>query len=300
MDYFSFNRYLQKKFGQRVQKISLDAGFDCPNLDGTLSRDGCIFCNNQAFSHFSKNHLPLMQQVRQSIDYMSHRYRVNKFIAYFQARSSTYADLKNLKQHYDIIRQFPQIVGLAISTRPDCIDREKLKLINSYGRDYEVYLEYGLQSANDVTLDKINRNHHWRQFREAVEMGVDYKNIKIAVHLILGLPQETKEDLLNTAGKISQLPLWGVKLHLLHVVKNTVLADIYKRGQLKLLSRREYVDWLVSFLEVIPPDWVILRLVPSADRELLIAPHWINNKQKVLSAINQEFQRRDTYQGVYY
>ena len=296
--FFSFNRYLRERFGQRVHRLSLDAGFSCPNIDGTLSNQGCIFCNNKAFSHFTRDRQPsLEEQIIQSREYARKRFKAKKFIAYFQAFSSTYGDIDFLRQQYDTIRRFNDIVGLAISTRPDCIDKAKLDLIEDFTKDYEVYIEYGLQTVHQDSLKFINRNQTFSDFQRAVELTSKRKNINIAAHIILGLPYESKADMLATAGMISKLPLWGVKFHCLHVVKDTRLEEIYNEGEVKLLSCDEYIDILVSFLEVIPAEWVILRLVSDADKELLIAPKWINDKQAVLKRIEEEFSRRKTYQG---
>ncbi|MBD3263469.1 MAG: TIGR01212 family radical SAM protein [Candidatus Omnitrophica bacterium] len=298
--YYSFNGYLRERFGCRVHRLSLNAGFFCPNLDGSLSNKGCVFCNNKAFSRFAKNHrFSLEDQIRQSIAYARNRYGAQKYIAYFQSFSNTYAGIEELKAKYSVVRKFKDIVGIAISTRPDCIDREKIKLISSFSSDYEVYLEYGLQSAHDRSLKAINRNHSFKDFRNALDLA-NSSGIKVGVHVILGLPGETKEDMMATAGAISELDLWGIKFHCLHVVKNTELARIYNDSsqKLELLSPSEYVDILIGFLTRIPPHWVILRLVSGADKQTLIAPSWVNEKQKILKMIQEEMRKRGARQGV--
>ncbi|MCM8773654.1 MAG: TIGR01212 family radical SAM protein [Candidatus Omnitrophica bacterium] len=298
--YYSFNQYLKEKFKNRVHRLSLNAGFSCPNIDGTLSRDGCIFCNNKAFSHFVNKNFSLEEQITEAKNYAYRRFKAKKFIAYFQSFSNTYGSIEFLESTYKIIKKFDDIVGLAISTRPDCIDETKLKLIQSFTKDYEVYIEYGLQSANDTTLKLINRNHTFSDFQRTVELTNKYKDIKIGVHIILGLPGENKKDMLNTAKVISQMHLWGIKFHCLHIVKGSTLETMYKDSNIKVLSCEDYVDILIKFLEIIPSNWVVLRLVSDVDKNFLIAPLWINNKQKVLQIIEQEFNKRRSYQGKYF
>jgi len=299
--YYPFSQYLKNRFGGRVHRLSLDGGFGCPNIDGTFSNEGCVFCNNRAFSYFTnQNNISLEEQITSSMNYARRRFGAEKFIAYFQSFTSTYGETEFLSRQYNTIRKFDNIVGIAISTRPDCIDVEKLDVIESFAKGYEVYIEYGLQSVHDKTLKLINRNHSFSDFKKAVDMTYQRKNIHISVHIILGLPQESKKDMLETARVISAMPLWGIKFHCLHVVKETALEKVYNKGQVKLLSEEEYIDVLIRFLEIIPKDYVILRLVSSADKDLLIAPEWINNKQRVLKKIENEFKIRKTYQGRLY
>ncbi len=301
--YFSFNQYLKGKFGVRVHRLSLDGGFSCPNIDGQLSKKGCIFCNNAAFSFFTrKKQLPLEAQIIQAQEYARRRFNAEKFIAYFQSFTSTYGDKEFLLTRYSVIRKFPDIVGLAVSTRPDCIDEEKLDIIESFTDAYEVFIEYGLQSVHDTTLKRINRNHTFDDFCRAVDMTVkrDNPHLHVAVHIILGLPGESKEDMYHTAEVLSTMNLWGVKFHCLHVVKNTPLEEMYNRGELYLLREDEYIDILIGFMERIPSGWVILRLVSDAQRSLLVAPQWVNDKIHILKRIDEEFLRRNTYQGRLY
>lgn len=296
--FYSFNNYLKKKFGERVHRISLNAGFSCPNLDGTKSSQGCIFCNNRAFSRFVRAESgDINEQIRKSIETASRRFKAKKYILYFQSFSNTYGEIDFLREKYDSIRKFDNFVGLAVSTRPDCINEEKLDLLESFTKDYAVYLEYGLQTAHDKTLKLINTNYTFDDFRKSVDLTIKRKNIFIGVHLILGLPGETKEDMFRTIQELSLLPLWGVKLHCLHVVKDTKLEKMYNNREVGILDEDEYIDILADCLKLMPKHWVILRLVSDADRDLLIAPLWLNQKQRVLKKIEEEFQRRDIYQG---
>jgi len=294
--FYSFNDYLKDKFGERVQRLSLNAGFGCPNRDGKIDDRGCIYCNDKGFSPFADTKLSLRQQIRQSMDYATKRYKAKKFIAYFQNATNTYASLDKLKKAYDVIKEFPDIVGLYISTRPDCIDKKRLDLIESYCKDYDVWLEYGLQSAHERTLKFINRGHTFHDFIKAVDLTAE-RNIKVGVHVILGLPGETKEDMLKTAEKIAKLPVSGIKFHMLHVLKDTRLEELYNEKRIKLLTFEEYVSVVCDFLEIINPKCVVFRLVSDAKDDYLIAPKWINRKSEVITAIRNEFKRRGTKQG---
>lgn len=299
--FYSFNKYLREKFGQRIHKISLDAGFSCPNINGNLSSQGCVFCNNKAFSHFGHlSHLSLEEQILEIKDYAKGRVKANKYIAYFQSNSSTYGDIEFLRKQYNTIRKFNDFVGISISTRPDCIDEKKLDLIEEFTKDYEVYIEYGLQTVHNRTLKLINRNHEFKDFQKAVELTASRSNIKIGVHIILGLLGETKEDMLATAKVLAEMPIWGVKFHALHVVRDTALAKMHSEGKLEFLSLEEYVDILIDFLELLPETCVVLRLVSDTREELLLAPEWTGDKFKILGRIEQEFKRRKTYQGALY
>jgi len=297
--YYSFNQYLREKFGERVHRISLNAGFTCPNRNGKLSREGCIFCNEDGFSHFAGSSASLEEQIEASMAFYRNRFKTEKFIAYFQNATNTYERADRLKKTYDVIKKFPEIIGLFISTRPDCINQEKLDLIEKYQDKYEVWLEYGLQSIHDRTLAKINRMHNFSQTVKAIE-DTSKRKIKVAVHVILGLPDETQEDMLNTAKSIAKLPIGGVKLHVLHVLRDTKLEKLYNDGKIKLLDKDEYVSLACNFLEYLNPKCVILRLISDAKDEVLIAPKWINCKHKVIGNIENEFKKRNTRQGIKY
>lgn len=297
---YAFSAYLKDKFGTRVQRLSLNAGFTCPNRDGKIGKNGCIYCNDEGYSPFAgKKRLPLKQQIRQSMDYAKKRYKAKKFIAYFQSATNTYAPLEKLRKTYDVIKEFPDIVGLYISTRPDCVDKKILNLIASYRRDYDVWIEYGLQSSHDRTLHFINRGHTFHDFVKAVEMTAE-KDIKVGAHVIIGLPGETKEDILKTAEKVARLPVSGIKFHMMHVLKKTKLEEYYRKGKIPLLSFEEYVNNLCDFLEIISPVCVVFRLVSDAKEDFLVAPKWINKKSEVIKAVNDEFKKRNTRQGSKY
>ncbi len=300
--YYSLNRYFKEKFKCRVYKIGVDAGFDCPNRDGTLSKKGCIFCDNSAFSFFKreKGLPPLKEQIKIGMEFGRRKYKAQKFFVYFQSYTNTYAPLQVLRDKYQVIREFKEVVGLSIGTRPDFVDKEILELINSFTSDYEVWIELGLQSVHNKTLESINRNHTFQDFLKSVELIRRYKNIKICAHVILGLPQESKKEMLETAIKISELKLEGVKIHILHVVKGTELEKIYNQGEYTPLELREYVDILCDFLKILHSNIVIQRLTADCPPDKLIAPLWILDKRKVLREIESELEKRDTFQGKLY
>ena len=294
--YYSFNKYLREKFGERVHRISIDAGFNCPNIDGILSKEGCIYCDNKGFSVYAGRTKNIKAQITESIEYYNKKSGIKKFIAYFQAFSNTYADIESLKEKYDIIRQFPEITGLFISTRPDCIDEEKIKLINSYKKEYLVWIEYGLQTTNNQALQTLNRNHTYEDFTRAVTLTRKY-GINVGVHLILGLPWLTYEDTLQDAVLLSKLDIQGIKLHILHIFKDTKLYQMHKEKPISLPTQEEYIKIACDFLERIPDNMVILRLVSSANPKFLVAPLWMNDKNSVIDGIKKEFMRRKTKQG---
>lgn len=294
--YYSFNAYLREQLGQKTHRISIDAGFTCPNIDGTLSDDGCIYCDNKGFSLFTGKAKDIRLQIAESIEYYKEKSGVKKFLAYFQAFSNTHADCNTLKEKYDVIKEFPEIAGLFISTRPDCVDEEKMKLIASYKNNYLVWIEYGLQTTDANTLKKLNRNHSYKNFLDAVNLARKY-GINVGAHIILGLPWLSRKDTINDADLLAKLDIQGIKLHALHVFKKTKLEEMYKENKIKLPDMEEYIKTVCDFLEHTPKNRVILRLVSSADPKLLIAPLWMNNKNSVIEGIKKEFTRRKTRQG---
>lgn len=299
--YRDLNTYLREIFGERVQKIPIDAGFGCPNRDGTISNKGCIFCDSRGSGTGAliNKGISIKDQVKAAREYLRKRYKAKKFIAYFQSFTNTYAPVEKLKEIYDQALCFDDIVGLSIGTRPDCVDEEKLKLIASYKDKYMVWIEYGLQSAHDETLRRINRGHDVKCFEDAVYMTEKY-GINICAHVILGLPGEDRSMMLNTARYVSSLPIHGIKIHLLYVVEGTALAEMYKRGEFRCLEMEEYVELVVDFLELLRPDIVIQRLTGDPVRSELVAPAWAMEKWKVLQMIQKRLEQRDTWQGKLY
>ena len=296
--YRDFNTYLKEIFGERVQKISLDAGLSCPNRDGTISRRGCIFCDRRGSGTGALiNHgLSIAQQIAEAKGFIQKRYKARKFIAYFQSFTNTYAPLSQLKTLYDKALIHKDMVGLSVATRPDCVDREILTLLSSYQAGHLVWLEYGLQSSHDKTLKLINRGHDVACFEQSVLMADEY-SINICAHIILGLPGEDREMMLQTARFLSNLPIRGVKIHLLYVVKETPLSELYHKKGFRCLERKEYANLVVDFLELLPPDMVIQRLTGDPIQSELVAPLWAKEKQVNLKLIQTTLERRKTWQG---
>jgi len=298
--YRRFSSYLRQKFGCRVYRVPLDAGFTCPTRDGTISRGGCLYCDPRgSASAISDTRISVRAQMLKGMDAARRRYGAEKFIAYFQAFTSTYAPLERLKTLYTEATDSPDVVGLSIGTRPDCVPDEVLELIASFVPRFDTWIEYGLQSAHDSTLRAINRGHTAAQFSDAVERA-KARRIGVCAHVILGLPGETKEMTLKTAGYIASLPVDGIKIHLLHVLKESPLEKLYREGKITPPSQEEYVGLVCDFLELLPPHVVIQRLTGEAPRGNLVAPLWALDKHAVLRAIIRELEKRDSWQGSLY
>ena len=297
--YNDFNTYLRDLFGCRVQKITVDAGLTCPNRDGTLASGGCIYCNvrGSGTGAHAKGQ-SVLQQLINGKKSLARRYQAKKFIAYFQSFSNTYAPLPVLKRLYEEALSVEGIVGLSVGTRPDCVDEPVLDLLQNYAQHHLVWVEYGLQSAHDKTLALINRGHDVQCFIDAVEKTKN-RGIKICAHVILGLPRETRKEMLYTAETIQKLGIDGVKLHLLYVVKGTRLESLYRRGEFKCLEQQKYVDLVCDFLERMPPGMIIQRLTGDPHPEELIAPAWSLKKAETLELIRKTLEKRDSWQGKY-
>jgi radical SAM protein (TIGR01212 family) len=295
--YNNFNTYLRNIFGCRVQKITIDAGFSCPNRDGTISTRGCIYCNvrGSGTGAHAKG-LSVTEQLLQGKRTLSKRYRAKKFIAYFQAFSNTYAPFDKLKSLYEEALEVDDVVGLSIGTRPDCVDESVLELLQGYGKKYLVWIEYGLQSVHDATLAFINRGHDFKCFKKAV-VATKNRGIKICAHVILGLPNEKKTDMLETARAVAAMEIDGLKIHLLYIVKGTKLDKLYAAGKYRCLEQQEYVDLVCDFLERIPENMVIQRLTGDPHPEELVAPMWSLDKSKTLNRIKETLKKRDSWQG---
>lgn len=296
--YRDYNTYLREIFRERVQKISLDAGLNCPNRDGTTSEKGCIYCDSlgSGTGAMIKNGLSIDQQILESRKRMERRYGAKKFIAYFQSFTNTYAPVPQLKKLYDRALNYPDMVGLSVATRPDCVDKEILGLLSSYQERYLVWIEYGLQSSHDATLSRINRGHDVACFEHSVRMARSL-GLNVCAHIILGLPGETRDMVLQTAMFLAGLPVDGVKIHLLYIVKETSLAAFYGKGEYRCLERDEYIDLVVDVLELLPPDMVIQRLTGDPIGVELVAPLWARDKSENLRLIRERLEERETWQG---
>lgn len=296
----TFNNYLKERFGQRVYRVPIDAGFDCPNRDGTRAFGGCTFCDERgAGAPTIKTALSVRQQLNDGIKRIGRRYGARKFLAYFQAFSSTYAPEGILKVLYDTGLDHPDVVGLCIGTRPDCVPDNVLALLAEYNRKTFVYLEMGLQSASDKTLERINRAHSACEFFEAVARARSY-GLNVATHIIFGLPGENREQMLDTVSKVAASGVSGLKIHQLCIYKGTPLEEDYLAGRLAVLSEDEYVQLTADALELLPPEMVIMRLVAEGKQEEIIAPAWSFEKSRIMDRIASELSRRGTRQGSRY
>lgn len=271
--------------------------FTCPNRDGRVAVGGCIYCNNA--SHTPKDYRPgrtVREQLEQGAIALRRRHRAEKFIAYFQSYTNTYGNVSKLEKLYREALDFPGVVGLSISTRPDCVPNDILRLIADVARDTYLWLELGLESMHDRTLRWVNRGHGLGEFIDAVER-CKARGLRLCSHVILGFPGETREDILQTALLFNRLGIDGVKLHNLHVIKNTALERYYREGDFTVFSREEYVSLVVDFLELLNPEIIVHRLTGETYRAITVAPDWSINKIDVINAIQTELGRRDSWQG---
>jgi uncharacterized protein len=296
----SINRVLRDTFSARVYKIGLRLDFTCPNRDGTLAVGGCIYCNNA--SHTPQDYLPrssVTAQLEQGAIAVQRRHKAEKFIAYFQSYTNTYDSVMKLEKLYREALQFPGVVGLSIATRPDCLPNDVLDLIRDLSKHTYLWLELGLESMHDRTLAWVNRAHGLREFVDAVERAKE-RAVRVCTHLILGFPGESRRDILQTPELFNQLGIDGVKLHNLHVIKNTLLEKLYYLGQVPLFSREDYVTLVVDFLELLNPEIVVHRLTGETYRAITVAPDWSIDKIGVHNAIFEALKGRDTWQGRIY
>jgi len=295
--YNQYSEHLKKKFGVKVYKITLDAGFSCPNRDNTISSGGCIFCDDGgSFSQAHSNLLTIEEQIEVGVETLSKRFKAKKFMSYFQAYSNTYKPVSELEKIYTSALKHPDIVGLSIGTRPDCVDDEKLKLIATFKDDYYTWVEYGLQSIHDKTLRAINRGHDFDCFLKAYEK-TKKQGINVCAHVILGLPGESKDDMLQTAQKLADLKVDGVKIHMLCALENTQLSNLYKAGKISFMSEEDYIQTVCDFIEILPSTTTIHRLAGNGLRQNLIAPKWLGKKMDCLNKIDRELIKRSSYQG---
>ncbi len=288
----TFGQQMLRRYGERVHKIALDAAFTCPNRDGTKGNGGCTFCNNVSFSPNGRKPKPLQEQLAAGRAVIRKRTGARKYLAYFQAYTNTYGEVDRLARLYEEALAEPDVVGLSVGTRPDCVPDGVLDLLAGYQeRGYEIWLELGLQSAFDKTLELVNRGHGFAEYADAVVRARD-RGIKLCTHLIAGLPGENPRHCHETLQRVLDQGTQGLKLHPLHVVKGTQLANAWRRGEYQPLSLDTYVEIAADLVESAPDDVVWHRLTGTAQREILLAPLWCAQKWRVLNAITQELHRR--------
>ncbi len=298
--YYSLNCFLRNKFSCKVYKISLDAGFSCPNRDGKLSTKGCVFCSERGSGDFAgSSSLPIHQQFNKIKEMMSQKWSKGKYIAYFQAYTNTYAPVNILREKYEEAIKEENVVALAIATRPDCLSEDVLELLEELSKKIYIWVELGLQTTNDNTAKRINRGYSLEVFETALS-NLRKRKIDVVCHVIFGLPGESKEDMLSTVNYLSKKDIQGIKFHLLHLMKNTPMEAMYKSGQLTFLSQEDYIDMVCSAISMLPPEIVIHRLTGDAPRSLLIGPMWSLKKWEILNSIDNTLKSKNIYQGCEY
>ena len=300
----SYNSYFTALFGSRVQKISIDAGFSCPNRDGTLSTGGCTFCSNAAFNpSYCKSEKSIRQQIEEGIEFHKRRYRrANRYLAYFQPYSNTYKPLEELRSIYQQALEIPDIAGIVIGTRPDCIEEPLLHYLNEIQKTHYVMLEYGVESVYDETMRRVNRGHDFATAEQAIRLTAEY-GIPCGGHFIFGLPGETKAMMLDTADIISMLPLTTVKFHQLQIFKGTKMAEEFLQhpDAFHLFELDEYIDFVIDFVERLRPEMVIERFAGEVPPRYLVSEPWLKLRyDEVLRRIEKRMEERDTWQGKLY
>lgn len=295
--YNTLNNELKKEFGGKVMKLSLDGGFTCPNRDGTIGSKGCIFCSEEGSGEFAGSRfVSIKEQVEQQKELLSRKWKADKYIVYFQNFTNTYESIDRLKELYYEAINIEGVVGLAIATRPDCLDEDVLDLLSELNKKTYLWVELGLQTIHEKSSNFIRRGYPLPIYDEAIE-NLNLRNIKTVTHIIIGLPNETNEDILNTVQYVASTNTWGVKLHSLYIQRDTDLYDYYINNPFTIRSREEYINIVINSLELLPKNMIIHRLTGDGKRELLHEPKWSLDKLKVLTDIDKELKTRSSHQG---
>lgn len=298
--YYTWNRYLRDFFGEKVYKVSLDGGFDCPNRDGTVAYGGCTFCSAAGSGDFAGNRAdPIPVQFEKIKAKMQNKWKNGKTIAYFQAYTNTHAPLPVLKEKYEAALNCDGVVGLSIATRPDCLPDDVVEYLAELNERTFLWVELGLQTVHERTAQLINRAHDYETYIKGVEK-LRKHNIRICTHIINGLPLEDYDMMMETAREVAKLDVQGIKIHLLHLLKGTPMVKQYEKGMLRFLEMDEYIKLVCDQLEILPPNMVIHRITGDGPIDLLVGPMWSANKWEVLNGIDAELERRNSWQGKYY
>lgn len=298
--YHTWNYYLRNTFGEKVFKVSLNGGFTCPNLDGKVSRGGCTYCSNSGSGDFAGNPAsPLSEQFNEIKAMMHKKWPNAKYIGYFQAFTNTYAPVDILKEKYETILALDDVIGLSISTRPDCLEDDVVEYLGELNKRTNLWVELGLQTIHDSTSKLINRGHDYDEFLKGLEK-LKAKNIKVIVHIINGLPGEDYNMMMETAKAVANMGVDGIKIHLLHVIKDTPMEKMLQKGMLTLMSQEEYINLVCDQLEILPETMIVHRLTGDGKRDELVGPLWSLKKWEVLNAIDDELKKRNSYQGIKY
>lgn len=298
--YNSLNDELKRQFGQKVMKLSIDGGFTCPNRDGTVGHRGCIFCGEEGSGEFAgSRHDPIRLQVENQKKLLAKKWNTDKYIIYFQNFTNTYGPVERLRRLYYEALSIEGVVGLAIATRPDCLSEEVLDLLSEINEKSYLWIELGLQTIHEKSASFIRRGYPLKVYDEAIE-NLKARNIRVVSHVILGLPGESREEILETVNYVGNTQTWGIKLHSLYIQRDTDLYRYYLKNPFPIMSKEEYVSLVVDCLRILPPNMVIHRLTGDCKKELLYEPKWTLDKLSVISSIDKELKIRQTYQGEKY
>lgn len=301
--YNDYSSFIKNKFKERVQKISLDTGFTCPNRDGTKGIGGCTYCNNNTFNpYYCKPSKSITQQLNEGITFFAKKYKTQKYLAYFQAYTNTYADINLVKKLYLEAINHPKIIGLVIGTRPDCISEDLINFLADLAKNHFISLEFGVESTLNRTLRAVNRCHTFEETKSAYDLAKN-KGLHLGAHMIIGLPGENKKDILNHAKKLSKLPIETLKLHQLQIVKHTMMAiQLQENPELfNLFSAEEYIDLITDFVALLRPDIILERFISESPTHLLIAPQWNGIKNfEIVAKIDKKLIEKDLWQGKFY
>lgn len=295
--YHTWNYYLRNTFGEKVFKVSINAGFTCPNIDGTITSGGCTYCSKEGSGDFAGNPKDnLIKQFYDIKEMMHKKWQNAKYIGYFQAYTNTYAPLEVLKEKYETILELDDVIGLSISTRPDCLEDDVVEYLGQLNKRTNLWVELGLQTIHDSTSKIINRGHDYNTFLAGLEK-LKSKNIKTVVHIINGLPGEDYEMMMETARAVAKMDVDGIKIHLLHVIKGTPMEKMLEKGMMKLMTQDEYVNLVCDQLEILPENMIVHRLTGDGKRDELVGPLWSLKKWEVLNQIDDTLKARNSYQG---
>lgn len=298
--YYTWNRYLRDEFGHKVFKVALDAGFDCPNRDGTVAFGGCTFCSAAGSGDFAGDRVdPIPVQFEKIKSKMQNKWKDGKTMAYFQAYTNTHAPLPVLKEKFEAALNCEGVMGLSIATRPDCLPDDVVEYLAELNERTFLWVELGLQTVHEKTANLINRAHDYDTYVGGVEK-LRKHNIRVCSHIINGLPLETYDMMMETAREVAKLDVQGIKIHLLHLLKGTPMVKQYEKGMLEFLEREEYIKLVADQLEILPPEMIIHRITGDGPIDLMIGPMWSVNKWEVLNGIDAELERRNSWQGKYY
>ena len=298
--YYTWNRYLRNQFDMKIFKVALDAGFDCPNRDGTVAFGGCTFCSVAGSGDFAGDKVdPIPVQFEKIKLKMHEKWKTGKYIAYFQAYTNTHAPIEVLKEKFEAALSLEGVVGISIATRPDCLPDDVVEYLAELNQRTYLWIELGLQTVHEKTAKLVNRAHDFPTYVEGVDK-LRKHNIRICTHIINGLPLEDRDMMMETAKEVAKLDVQGIKIHLLHLLKGTPLVKQYEKGQLQFMERDAYIQLVADQLEVIPPEMVVQRITGDGPIDLMIGPMWSVNKWDVLNGIDAELARRDSYQGKFY